>query len=52
LERQVGDQFFTAYKMIQGEKDDDYHGVRRVLGEKSKFIPLILQLIVCEDSYY
>ena len=52
LERQVGDNFFTAYKMIQEERDEDYVGVKKMLGEKSKFIPLILQLIVCEDSYY
>ncbi len=38
--------------MIQDERDDDYLGVKKMLGEKSKFIPLILQLIVCEDSYY
>lgn len=38
--------------MIQDERDEDYYGVKKLLGEKSKFIPLILQLIVCEDSYY
>jgi hypothetical protein len=48
----VGENFFSAYKLIQDERDDDYVGVKKMLGEKSKFIPLILQLIVCEDSYY
>lgn len=54
LEKQVGDnQFVKAYSMIQEEHDEDYKGVKKFLGnEKSKFIPLIVQLIVCEDSYY
>ncbi len=52
LEKQIGDSFYTAYKIIQEEKDDDYYNVKKILAEKSKFIPLILQLIVCEDSYY
>lgn len=52
LEKQVGENFFLAYRLIQEEKDEDYCGVKRVLGDKTKFIPLILQLIVCEDSYY
>ena len=39
--------------MIQDDKDEDYRQVQKLLGEeKSKFIPLIVQLIVCEDSYY
>lgn len=34
--------------MIQEDKDEDYKYVQKYLGaEKSKFIPLIVQLIVC-----
>jgi hypothetical protein len=34
--------------MIQEDKDEDYDQVRKYLGDdKSKFIPLIVQLIVC-----
>jgi hypothetical protein len=32
LEKQVGDNFFTAYKLIQDEKDDDYYDVKKMLG--------------------
>ena len=43
----------TVYKMIQNDKDEDFQEAKQVLGkEKSKFIPLIIQLIVCEDQYY
>ena len=39
--------------MIHEEKDEDYESVKDFLGqEKIKFIPLIVQLIVCEESYY
>ena len=41
-----------AYSKIQDEKDDDYKYVQKFLGDKAKFIPLIVQLIVCEDNYY
>lgn len=48
LEKEVGDKFYDIYKLIQEEKDDDYAGVKKLLGEqKTKFIPLIVQLIVC-----
>lgn len=54
LEKQVGDnQFVKAYSMIQDDQEEDYKSVKKYLGsDKSKFIPLIVQLIVCEDSYY
>ena len=54
LQKKVGDmQFVRAYSMIQEQKDEDYAEVKKFLGEdKSKFIPLIVQLIVCQDSYY
>jgi hypothetical protein len=39
--------------MIHEEKDEDYEQVKKLLGpNKIKFIPLIVQLIVCEDNYY
>lgn len=54
LQKQIGDDSFVkAYSMIQEEKDQDYKYVRQYLGaDRSKFIPLIVQLIVCEDNYY
>ncbi len=58
LEQQLGaDAFFGAYKMLQSEKggDEEELGnmVRKLLGKaKEKFIPLIFQLVVCEDGYY
>jgi NIMA (never in mitosis gene a)-related kinase len=54
LEKKVGDEeFYKVYAMIQQDNDDDYVQVKKFLGqEKSKFLALILQLIVCEDSYY
>ena len=53
LEKSVGNDFFSAYKMIHEEKDEDYEQVKKLLGPtKIKFIPLIVQLIVCEDNYY
>lgn len=43
----------SVYKMIQNDKDEDYVEAKQVLGkDKSKYIPLIIQLIVCEDQYY
>lgn len=47
LEKEIGDEFYTIYKLIQEEKDDDYETVKQLLGERTKFIPLIVQLIVC-----
>jgi len=39
--------------MIKDERDDDYDQVKKMLGkERIKFIPLVVQLIVCEDNYY
>ena len=54
LQKQIGDDnFLKAYTMIHEEKDEDYESVKNYLGQnKIKFIPLIVQLIVCEESYY
>ena len=53
LEKEIGKQFMSVYKMIQNDKDEDYVEAKQVLGkDKSKYIPLIIQLIVCEDQYY
>ena len=50
LQKQIGDNnFLKAYTMIHEEKDEDYESVKNYLGQnKIKFIPLIVQLIVCE----
>jgi len=53
LDKEIGREFVDAYRAICNEKDDDYSEAKRILGEKKvKFIPLIVQLIVCEDNYY
>jgi hypothetical protein len=42
-----------VYALIKDERDDDYEQAKKLLGkEKTKFIPLVVQLIVCEDNYY
>ena len=57
LEQQLGsDTFIDAYKMLQNEKEseeDISEMIKKTIGKtKEKFIPLIYQLIVCEDNYY
>lgn len=52
LEQEIGDDFYQVYNLMK-EKDDDYASAKVVMGQaKVKFIPLIVQLMVCEDSYY
>jgi NIMA (never in mitosis gene a)-related kinase len=53
LEKVIGEDFFKAYKLIANDQtDNDYEQAARILGPKSKYIPLVVQLIVCEDGYY
>jgi NIMA (never in mitosis gene a)-related kinase len=53
LEEEIGDVFYDVYGLIKEEKDEDYDQAKKMLGrEKCKFIPLVVQLIVCEDNYY
>ncbi len=58
LENMIGDeQFVNAYKYLTNLSDDDEEGGNQQLEEimgpkKMKFVTLIHQLIVCEDSYY
>eukprot|EP01017_Pseudomicrothorax_dubius_P026485 TRINITY_DN2958_c0_g1_i16.p1 TRINITY_DN2958_c0_g1~~TRINITY_DN2958_c0_g1_i16.p1 ORF type:complete len:141 (-),score=43.22 TRINITY_DN2958_c0_g1_i16:97-519(-) len=56
LEKQIGeDKFYKAYKFILDppSEEDENSALQAMLGrENVKFIPLIYQLIVCEDSYY
>jgi len=58
LENQLGsDPFINSYKMLQNEKGGDEEEIgfmiRKQVGKsKEKFIPLLYQLIVCEDNYY
>ena len=55
LEIQLGDiLFLAAYKCLTDLKgEDDDSAIDRILGSsKSQFVPLIKELIVCEDSYY
>lgn len=53
LEEEIGDVFYDVYGLIKEEKDEDYDQAKKMLGlEKVKFIPLVVQLIVCEDNYY
>jgi len=56
LEKQVGEKpFFETYKILSdmSSGEDANNELIRVLGKTNmKFIPLIYQMIVCEDSYY
>ena len=37
----------------QSTEDDHNEDIQKILGpSKSKFLPLIYQMIVCEDEYY
>ena len=53
LEDQIGDDFYRVYELVKDERDEDYETVKAMLGPvRTKFIPLVVQLIVCEDNYY
>ena len=56
LENQMGDELFVnAYKHLTNLSGDDEaqdNVLESMLHKKIKFVPLIHQLIVCEDSYY
>eukprot|EP01022_Parablepharisma_sp_SALTPOND_P004767 TRINITY_DN120930_c1_g1_i1.p1 TRINITY_DN120930_c1_g1~~TRINITY_DN120930_c1_g1_i1.p1 ORF type:complete len:466 (-),score=64.76 TRINITY_DN120930_c1_g1_i1:57-1454(-) len=56
LEKQLSETIFMkAYKYLQALQGDEENQMvlKQLLGrEKSKFLPLIYQLLVCEDSYY
>ncbi|KAL4427207.1 hypothetical protein ABPG74_022294 [Tetrahymena malaccensis] len=55
LEKQIGaDQFMEVYRLIiENQVNDDNKQITRLIGEvKVQFLPLIYQLIVCEESYY
>ena len=48
LQEQIGDDFYKVYGLIKEEKDEDYQSAKTILGQhKVKFIPLVVQLIVC-----
>ena len=56
LEKQLGaNPFYETYNILQdmSSGEDANNELIRVLGKTNmKFIPLIYQMIVCEDSYY
>ena len=56
LEKQLSEVvFMKAYKYLQTlPGDEENHEIlKQLLGkEKGKFLPLLYQLLVCEDSYY
>ena len=58
LENQIGDQAFQGvYKQLTNLSNDDDDNndniIESILGpKKMKFVPLVHQLIVSEDSYY
>ena len=56
LENQMGDGLFiAAYKhlaSLENDDEQDDNKLESLLKKKMKFVPLIHQLIVCEDSYY
>jgi len=57
LEQQLTEKvFLEVYKILQDPPSDEDNSefLSKVLGgnTKMKFIPLVYQLIVCEDNYY
>lgn len=55
LETQLGEQpFIAAYQhFVNMNNDDDANLIDQIIGAKKiKFLPLIHQLISCEDNYY
>ena len=52
----MGDELFvSAYKHLvnlSGDDEPQDNVLESMLHKKIKFVPLIHQLIVCEDSYY
>lgn len=54
LEQELGaENFISVYRTLQEEKDSEDESTQIVLEKpKEKFLPLIYQLIVCEDNYY
>ena len=55
LEIKLGtDEFLKAYKYLQEcQLDDENNQLSKLLGEeKVKYIPLIIQMMVCEDNCY
>ena len=56
LEQQFGeDLFLKVYKMLleETDKDEATEEAQKLLGDKhSKYLGLIIQLLVCEENYY
>jgi NIMA (never in mitosis gene a)-related kinase len=53
LEKQLGEEpFYEAYRILQDGGEDGNSELIKALGKNMKFVPLIYQMIVCEDSYY
>ena len=56
LEKQIGEEpFYETYKILQDMSggEETNNELVKVLGKTNmKYIPLIYQMIVCEDSYY
>jgi NIMA (never in mitosis gene a)-related kinase len=47
--------FLRAYNYMQNlpERDDNNEQLRSLLGPANmRFVPLLIQLLVCEDSFY
>lgn len=57
LESALGDMaFIEAYQYLQENEDfngkNESNDLQKILGKNIKYLTLIYQLIVCEDSYY
>ena len=55
LEKQLGEEpFYEGYRILQDISGDEGNSeLAKVLGKiNMRFVPLIYQMIVCEDSYY
>ena len=52
LEQTIGDEkLLTVYQVLHDDSADSID-LQKILGKEAKYLPLVYQLIVCEDSYY
>ncbi len=53
LEQQIGDEvLLEVYKYLHENESEDNSEIQKLMGPMIKFLPLLYQMIVCEDTYY
>ena len=54
LETVLGEELFVEVyiQVVEEKAEDEESELKKKMGEKLKYVPLIYQLIVCEDSFY